>query len=553
MLRKMKLSSNQLYIIIFSIILCFQLINAFYWGTQKEGFMGDEVISYEFVCQPEYPWICYDRPYLNTWHTSEYYSDYFNISGEEAFDFKEVYDGLKSDTHPPLYYFFLHLMCCFLGWFTKWSGILLNIIFFIVSNIILYLMSRKLIKSKVIQLIPCLIYGFSVGAMSTVVLTRMYMQLTCVTLLFVYFNILLLDEVKRNKDVKKVVWFGIFVSTVFGVLTQYYFLIFTFFLCASIWFYIMAYGRKMIAIKYTLVMFGGIASSYIIWPSIYDHIFHGFRGNQAFDNLKEVSVFQYFDDYIKILDKEIFSGNMHLIISIILSLVILRIFMYLFEVKYSSEGVGRGSIYLTKKKKETLNIEIRETFFVWLFVFVALILDILVIAKIAPFRTNRYIFNMYPIMVLLLVIIMNSMCEWITQKNIMKIGCFAVIVTTTLSGYFLTGVDYLYEGTSKNIDISNSYSDLPVIFLTNNNRSYTSCSDAFYFQNGQSVYPIDETGIADVNNALETVDAKSFILYIDRTYADVGVQLNAVKSNVNALQSEYLYTTHVCDVYLITR
>lgn len=328
--------------------------------------MGDEVISYEFVCQFQYPWICDDRPeatYLNNWYNLEYYTDYFTVSNEEAFDLKGVYDGLKGDVHPLLYYFFLHIMCCFFGYFTKWSGIIVNIVFFVASNIILYLISKKLIKSKAVQLIPSLVYGFSVGAISNVLLARMYMQLTFVTLLFIYLNILLLDEVKTNTKIKKSVCLGIFATTVFGVLTQYYFLIFAIFLCASIWIYFMIFGKRMFAVKYTITMFLGIICSYVIWPSMYNHIFHGYRGNQAFRNLKEREIFSFLDDFTNMLNNEVFSGQLRGIVLIILSLVIVRTFLCFFEIKWFFDRSEKISLNLKKKKIETWNIVITDSFF----------------------------------------------------------------------------------------------------------------------------------------------------------------------------------------------
>ena len=89
-------------------------MNIVYWGTCKEGYFGDELYSFQFICQTEYPSINANRQeanYLNNWHSSEYYQDYFTISDEEAFDFIGVYNSIKKDVHPPLYYILLMIMC----------------------------------------------------------------------------------------------------------------------------------------------------------------------------------------------------------------------------------------------------------------------------------------------------------------------------------------------------------------------------------------------------------------------------------------------------------
>ena len=65
---------------VFLLTLLFQIMNIVYWGTCKEGYFGDELYSFQFICQTEYPSINANRQeanYLNNWHSSEYYQDYF--------------------------------------------------------------------------------------------------------------------------------------------------------------------------------------------------------------------------------------------------------------------------------------------------------------------------------------------------------------------------------------------------------------------------------------------------------------------------------------------
>ena len=45
----------------FIFILFLQVISIAYWGNIKEGYFGDELYSYQFVCQTDYPSINSDR------------------------------------------------------------------------------------------------------------------------------------------------------------------------------------------------------------------------------------------------------------------------------------------------------------------------------------------------------------------------------------------------------------------------------------------------------------------------------------------------------------
>lgn len=541
--------------IIFLFILFFQVINIIYWGTCKEGYFGDELYSYQFVCQTDYPSINANRPgqsYLNNWHFSEYYQDYFTITENEAFDFVGVYNSIKKDVHPPLYYIFLLIMCSFFRKFTKWSFIILNIIFFVLSNIYLYKISKKLIKSKIVQLIPSLFWGFSVGAVTTAVFGRMYMQLTCATILYVYVHIGLIKDIFYMRVISKKTLFSIFLVTIFGVLTQYYFLIFAFFLSAGIWIFLILYKRKY-AIEYMITMFMGLACSYAIFPTMYKQIFKGYRGDEAFENIKSKFDLDQLRNFVGLLSKEIFAGKLKFLVICALILFLIGIFIHLFRIDCLFGELGEFNITLSRKKLNEFNIKIQNEFFISVFIFVAVVMDIIVLAKIAPYRSDRYIFNIQAISVLLFVVFGISLCEWLTKSQYLKITGMLIIVFIILMGYVETGVGYLYKGTNERIEIANAYADLPIILLTRNNARYTSCNDAFFFLNGQKVYPIDENGISDINIVLDEVKATSFVLHVDKSYDSVDDKLDAVKKNVGSEKSQWIYSTNTSAVYLIDR
>lgn len=540
---------------VFLSILFLQIINIVYWGTCKEGYFGDELYSFQFICQTEYPSINANRPeanYLNNWHSSEYYQDYFTISDEEAFDFAGVYNSIKKDVHPPLYYILLMIMCSFFRKFSKWSFILLNIIFFVLSDFILYQICKKLISIKFGQIIPCLLWGFSVGTVTMAVFARMYMQLTCATLFYVYMHFILMEHVINKNTIEKRILIGICGATIFGTLTQYYFLIFAFFLSACIWIFLWLYRRR-IAIEYTITMFLGLLSSYVIFPSMYNQIFKEYRGNEAFENIKSAFDFGRLRNFVNLLSREIFSGKLKLLVFGILVLFLTGIFIHLYQIEYKPSEMGEVRFVISRRRIEKISIKITKKVIFIFFLLVTIILDILVISKIAPYQSDRYIFNIQPIAILIVVVMGSILCGWISKRYDLKILCIIVMSLITISGYFVTGVGYLYKGGNERIEIANSYADLPIILLTYNNARFTSCNDAFYFQNGQNVYPIDEKGIDEIYKVLDEVQASSFILHIDKSYDSVDDQLAMIKNNVGAIKSKWIYSTNSSAVYLIER
>lgn len=533
--------------VVFFLVLFAQIANILYWASRKEGYFGDELYSYQFICQTDYPSIHEDRPekeYLNNWHSSGYFKDYFTVSEEERFSFIGVYRSIKEDVHPPLYYMLLMAVCSFFPSFTKWPVIILNIVFFILSYIILYRISGKLLKTWPARMLPCLLWGFGAGAVTTAVFGRMYMQLACFTLWFVYRHALFIEGGMRDGKVRKRVLAGIFLALVFGVLTQYYFLVFAFFLAGCTWLFLMLLKRMRAVIAYTAVMVSGLSACIFVWPVIYRQIFRDYRGVEAFGNMGKSFDAGSLMRFLGILDKEMFGGGLLLILAGMAVLFLRGVFIHAFRVKNLTDE-SRAVPFAVSGRAGNAR------FWIWFFILLGM-LYIAVIAKIAPYQTDRYIFNIYAIAVLELAVAGDVLCRWVSGGKGIKAGCVAVILALTVYGYFTVGVGYLYEETGQKLEIADYYSDLPVILLTYGNRRYVSCCTAFYFLNGQEVYPIEESGIGNIGSALDDVGASSFLLYIDNSYNDIDSRLQAVKESVGAEYAEWKFDMETCSVYLVT-
>ena len=95
-----------------------------------------------------------NEDFYNNWHQNKYYEDYLTISKEEANNFTPVYENQKNDVHPPLFYLLLRCAASFtIDSFSKWTGIGLNLIIFIITSIMIYLIANKIFKNK--HLIAC--------------------------------------------------------------------------------------------------------------------------------------------------------------------------------------------------------------------------------------------------------------------------------------------------------------------------------------------------------------------------------------------------------------
>lgn len=269
--------SRNLVIGILIVIIILQVITRVYFGFQKEYFHMDEMYSYGLMNYHNIN-ITDNEDFYDKWHTKEYYQDYIQVNSEEAWDWSPVYINQKNDVHPPLFYLLLRMASMFtIDSFSKWTGIVLNIILFICSSMLVYLIGKRIFKSKAMALLVCAFNGFTFLALSSTIYIRMYELANLNILLLVYLQLRILDKEK----LKFVHCIPIIVALLLGGLTHYYFFIFA----AMI--YIM-YAVKSIREKayrnlgiYTGAMIVAATIFLLGFPYAINHVFFGYRGLSA--------------------------------------------------------------------------------------------------------------------------------------------------------------------------------------------------------------------------------------------------------------------------------
>ena len=168
-----------------------------------------------------------NEDFYNQWHDAAYYKDYLVINEDERGNFAPVYTNQRDDVHPPLYYLMLRLgMEVIPGEFSKWPGIILNIIVMGVNTIFLYLVVEKLLgKSSNRELrtfIITTVAALSIAVVSTTMYIRMYAMLTMFVTITLWLHLKLLEQ----KSLRPGLYVAIGVTAFLGVLTQYYYIFF---------------------------------------------------------------------------------------------------------------------------------------------------------------------------------------------------------------------------------------------------------------------------------------------------------------------------------------
>lgn len=555
--------------IILGVVLFFLLsANLLYWGSRKEGFFCDELYSYHFTHQLEYPYITADREdgtWLNNWHSAEYFREYLTLTKEEAFDFFGVWKTIEADVHPPLFYLLLSasssvFTTVFPGIFTKWSGILVNIVFMMFALFFLWKLAKELTESDFWSALACILYGFSAGAASTVVFVRMYTVFTCFVVLFTYLNVLLWKTV-QTKDKKENRWLYplLFLTTLSGILNQYYFVIYAFFICVIIWGYALLKRNYSFAVKYAVVMAAGIVGSCLIWPEILNDIFSGYRGEEAFDNLTAGGDWlDALPELWTVIDGELFGKGALLLLVFAAVLLLCRFLSIWWRAEKQVAEDGNVHILFEKRnpsKKMELRFVIQDLILVQ--ILAAVFFYLVLISKIAPYREDRYIFPVYPMIVLLVVLLAKKLVAGMS-KGITTAVCI-VLFACMLLGYLSPGVNYLYRGTEDKLQTISMHSELPVIYVASGS-SYRACGESVYFSKAKCTYPVRGELIGNIPDALAGLewedgsryqDGSRCLLYIDLYYENHDLLAQEIGGMFPNGQIRWLFDTEYSAVYIV--
>ena len=556
--------SNRTRIIIGVLLICLVSLNLLYWGSRKEGFFCDELYSYHFTSQLNYPYLVADREdatWLNQWHSSEYFQDYLTLTEEEAFGFSGVWRTITADVHPPVFYLLLNFSSSvfsivFPGIFTKWSGIFVNMLFFLLTILFLWKLSKELMKSEFWSALVCVLYGFSAGAVSTVVFIRMYMVFTCFAVLFTYVNVLLWKEVwTKNQGGKVKGWiYPILSLTAFmGIMTQYYFLVYAFFICAVIWCYSLWKRNYSFAVKYALAMGAGIAAVLLIWPDILNDIFSGYRGEEAFGNLAAgEGWFTSLPELFAVIDGELFGKGAFLLLTLAAVLILYRVLSVWWRIRKDTAEDGSICILL-QKREERKEFELRFTMqdMISIQVLAAVFLYIVLISKIAPYKEDRYVFPVFPMIILLAVFLAEKLTTGMA-KSIAYTACITMFCCMLL-GYLSPGVNYLYRGTEEQLNTVGTYADRPVFYITSGS-SYRACGESVYFSKAEYTYPVRGELLGVIPQALAEIDGggdSGCLFYIDLNYENQAALVQEIGGMFAGRPMRYLFDTEYSAVYMV--
>ena len=111
--------------------------------------------------------------------------------------------------------------------FSKWTGLGLDFVIYMLTLLCLYKLLMRLFSSRDIASAGVILYGLCLLGMSTMLMIRMYVLLTLLSVLLAYLVVRLME--RFNPRLCPLIALCILA----GLMTQYYFVFYAFFLCAA--------------------------------------------------------------------------------------------------------------------------------------------------------------------------------------------------------------------------------------------------------------------------------------------------------------------------------
>ena len=247
----------------------------------------DELYTYELANYPG-GFYALEDGYMDSWHDGSFYSAV--LTPGRLFDYTIPWNNQKIDVHPPLYYCLIYTAeSLFPQLGLPWVGLLPNFVCILAGAAVLYCTAKRLIGRFWPAWTAAACWLLCVGVQGMAVFTRMYSLMMLEGIVLLYCHVVLWQALQAGQKPPRAVWPGLFAVTMAGALTQYFFLVFCFFVCGLFGIWLLAARRFKTAGCYVITEFAALAAAYAAFPTMKAHIFSGSRGKEAFASVFDLS------------------------------------------------------------------------------------------------------------------------------------------------------------------------------------------------------------------------------------------------------------------------
>lgn len=363
--------------------------------------------------------------FVPTWRSSDEANDYLTIQPKDALNYGMVYYNQSRDIHPPLFYFLVHTVSIFfMGHFSKYIIFGINLVFMVLSLWTIKNIFEKLDKKYLI--IPTLIlYGFSMGAISTVIFQRMYSMLNFFVLMFISANI---DIIKKDFDIDKKLWNRLTWIVLLGFWTQYYFCIVAGVVAVLVLIGVIRKQGKQGAIMYILKYLKMAVIGVLFYPLSINHIFFSYRGVGKAEMARGFG--EKLVEYLNMIGYSFSVPVLAMAICLILLVMAVAV-KSVNDKKVDKNALGAGTIIFS------------------------VICYVGVIVKVSPELQDaniiRYIMCVLPLIIISILLLIDTV---IKNKNVLKYSLVGISLVISVYGLMFSEPAFLYKGYAKYLEIA---------------------------------------------------------------------------------------------------
>ena len=494
-----------------ALVLVFIIVSSvcFLFSTRKEGMFIDEIYTYGLSNNVGGPFLrdMKGGNIVDTVFSRDELIDYVAVTGDEGFDFASVYYNQVNDVHPPLYYWLFNIASSLNhGTFSKWTGLALDYVIYMLSLIVLYNLVRKLRGSRENAAAAAVLYGLSLMGLSTMLMIRMYVLLALLA------GLCLLA----------------------GMMTQYYFVFYAFFLCGCYVFYCL-FKRDWRALKWFVpCALIGTLSLLVFFPAALDHLFSGklVSGDSAVENLKNLAQYP------------------------------VRLKTFVFGTHHGMKGpiyVGVAAALAVLALCAKKRVSLRDGQLIkWLVIVVPAFVTFVLVAIISPVDELRYIYNIAPIFVLAVSLLLYIIEKSLDEKHLSFIKKNAVLACIALFALWQARCappEYLYPEYAEYNAALAEHADAPCVYLSENHFEPIT-QDLLQLLTFDEFYVTEDDHL---DKALSYIgEAQEAVVYIDISEfwssgydAEALIESIAEKSDFDT--AEVLYQNGLSTTYVISR
>lgn len=467
--------------------------------------------------------------FYNTWHNAEYFQDYLAVQEDERDNLAPVYENQKNDVHPPLYYLLLRLVLNLVpGGYSKWPGIILNIIIAVPITILMFMIVRRLLQNKQYAdekaLGLALVAALTIATISGVMYIRMYLLLTLWVLLTAWLHLQLVEGKNWQKYCMLI---GL--TAFLGVLTQYYYLFFLVgaMLVTGIYYIRQKKWRELAWYLGSLAVAG--IMSLLVWPWSAQHMFFSYRGQGVLQSFLDVpKLLSNFWQYILLVDYYVYHRTL-----LILILLVVGFWLY----------AGRKQRAQLSQKWQVL---------IW-----PTVIYFAVVAAVSPFIELRYVL---PVCGLILILSLMAVAEVLGKvlreraKNLVMIIIVGVLLLAAPVQIACGAmrVELLYRDRAQIMEFAKTHVEVPAVYFitTENNRFLDNILPFATF--AESYLALDmPDDVAQVRAIVDGRDLSQGLVVFISDQHNQEQRLETVKAATGLSRAEFIQVLNTCSAYYL--